>query len=606
MKSLYSGQGVLVGVLVMIGCAGEPIPSGETLSPAPALLAHVTEDVWSRWLEKDVWLQLKYGVEITDLPEFSLAETEAEAAFSQSILARLESIDETSLSDDDRITLAVLRWNARDTIELARFHWLNVPITPYNSTLPIIHQIFTDFQFEKPEDTQRYLRLLSRYPDVIEGFVFHLRQQVGRGIVVPEPEFELTLPFLHGFIQDPTASLFAVSAERLKTIEADTAQAFRAQVDEAIAAQINPALRRLYEYVATSYRDQAPERVGLWQYPQGREYYRYLVKTYTTLDVSPEEVHQIGLDAVARINAKMARAREELGFTASKAEFHHFLKTDPRFYPETPEEVRLKLLSYAEGINAQIDAMFLKRPKAPYDVERLDPALEGAWTYGYYQDPTAANATGIYFFNGSNLHERSMLDAESLTYHELIPGHHFQGGLQEENGTLSALRKNYFSTAFIEGWAEYAASLGLELGRYQDPYDRYGRYSAEMFFAVRLVVDTGMNQYGWTLSRAIAFMRNNLLSSDTEIATESLRYCCDYPGQALSYAMGAHEIRRLREKAASALGTGFDVRRFHQVVLDSGALPLDVLAEIIDHFIEQERANRTQTTRGEQEEGAKR
>jgi len=606
MKSLFSSQGILVGVLVMVTCASEPISPDETLSTAPVLLAQITEDVWLHWLEKDPWLQLKYGVEITDLPEFSLAETKAEALYSQSILEKLESVTETSLNENERVTLAVLRWSARDTIELARFHWLNVPITPYNSTLPIIHQIFTDFRFEKPEDTKRYLGLLSRYPVLIEEIHSHLRHQAGRGIVVPEPEFELILPFLHAFIQDPRASLFSVSDERLKKIDADTTLEFRAQIDESVAERINPALRRLYEYVETPYRDQAPERVGLWQYPEGREYYRYLAKTHTTLDVSPEEVHQIGLDAVERINAKMAQTRKELGFTESKAEFHRFLRTDPRFFPETPEEVRLKLLSYAEGIDAQIDAVFLIRPEALYDVERLDPVLEGAWTYGYYQEPTTANAKGIYFFNGSDLHERSMLDAESLTYHELVPGHHFQIALQEENGELSALQKNYFNTAFTEGWAEYAASLGLELGRYQDPYDLYGRYSAEMFYAVRLVVDTGMNHHGWTLSRAIAFMRKNLLSSDTEIATESLRYCCDSPGQALGYAMGAREIRRLREKATTDLGAEFDVRRFHQVVLGRGAIPLAVLAENIDHFIKQEMRNRAQTSRGEQRKGAKR
>ena len=583
---------------MIVACADKPIPSGETFLAAPALLAQVTEDVWSHWLEKDPWVQLKYGVEITELPELSFAETQEEAVFSQSILERLEGIDGSRLSDDDRVTLAVLRWSARDTIELARFHWLNVPITPYNSALFIIHQIFTDFRFEKPDDTKRYLGLLSRYPVVIEQIYSHLQRQAEMGIIVPEPELELVLPFIQAFIQDPVASLFYVGDDRLRKIDADTALEFHAQVGEAISGRINPALRRLYEYVATPYRDQAPERVGLWQYPEGREYYRYLVKTHTTLDVSPEDVHQIGLDAVERINAKMAQTRKKLGFTESKAEFHRFLKTDPRFFPQTPDEIRLKLLSYAEGIDAQIDAMFLMRPKAPYDVERLDPVLEGSWTYGYYQEPTAANAKGIYFFNGSNLHERSMLDAESLTYHELVPGHHFQTALLEENGALPALRKNYVNTAFIEGWAEYAASLGLELGRYQDPYDLYGRYTAEMFFAVRLVVDTGMNHHGWTLSRATAFMRKNLLSSDTEIATESLRYCCDSPGQALGYAMGAREIRRLREKATTDLGMEFDVRRFHQVVLDSGAIPLAVLGENIDRFIEQEGTNRAQTTPG--------
>ncbi len=211
-------------------------------------------------------------------------------------------------------------------------------------------------------------------------------------------------------------------------------------------------------------------------------------------------------------------------------------------------------------------------------------------TYGYYQSPTASDRRGYYYYNGSSLADRSLLNAAALIYHELVPGHHFQRALQHENADLPSFRREAGWTAYTEGWGEYASSLAGEMGMYEDPYDRAGRLMMDVFLSSRLVVDTGMNALGWTRARAIEYMKANTLESDTQIATETLRYSCDIPGQALAYKMGSARIRELRARAERDLGAAFDVRRFHDAVLGSGPMPLAVLERHVDWFIETEKA----------------
>jgi uncharacterized protein (DUF885 family) len=310
------------------------------------------------------------------------------------------------------------------------------------------------------------------------------------------------------------------------------------------------------------------------------------------MDTPPEQVHRIGLDRVAAIEAEMKAVRDRLGFTGTKAEFKQHLRADPRFFPKTPEEIGDRLMSHIRRIEPQVEAFFMRRPRAPYGVQRLEPQLEPAQTFGYYQVPTATEPTGYYRFNGANLADRSLLNAGALIYHELVPGHHFQINLASENEAIPPFRRETFDTAYTEGWGEYASALAGEMGMYADPYDLYGRLSMEMFVTTRLVVDTGMNAVGWSRAKAVDFMRESLMETDTQIHTESLRYSTDIPGQALAYKMGALKIQALREKTRAALGERFDVRRFHDAVLDSGSLPMTTLERHVDWFIEQERKGR--------------
>jgi uncharacterized protein (DUF885 family) len=243
------------------------------------------------------------------------------------------------------------------------------------------------------------------------------------------------------------------------------------------------------------------------------------------------------------------------------------------------------LTTAAARIEPVIDQWFMRRPKAPYGVRRLAPALEPVMTYGFYQRPTPQDPGGYYMFNGSKLEERSMLNAAALSYHELVPGHHFQVALTQENPRLSAFRKNAAYTAFLEGWGEYASDLAGEMGMYADPYDRAGRLSMDLFLSTRLVVDTGMNALGWSRERAMDYMRAHTFESETQIGTESLRYSADMPGQALAYKMGSRTIRALRERMREQLGDRFDVRRFHDAVLMHGSMPLGVLEQHVERVM---------------------
>jgi uncharacterized protein (DUF885 family) len=277
-----------------------------------------------------------------------------------------------------------------------------------------------------------------------------------------------------------------------------------------------------------------------------------------------------------------------LGYEGSLKQFLRYLKTDPEFSPESAAEIGERLNSYVDAVSEKLSAYFLRLPQAPYGVERLDPELEGAMTFGYYLEPNASEPRGIYYYNGSNLSSMYSIGAESLIYHELVPGHHFEAAFLRENKSIPAFRREVFHSAYSEGWAEYSSWLAMEMGLYQDPYSRCGRYLADSFFSARLVVDTGMNYLNWPRSRAMKFMQSNLLESDEAIHTETLRYSADIPAQALAYKLGCIKMFELRKKAETALADKFDIKRFHEAILSCGSLPLPVLESHIEWYIQEE------------------
>lgn len=591
-------------VLLLAGACAAPPPGpavaagGETGGdPEPAagsrrVLRQALDAVWDKTLEESLYLRLQEGLPVETLPEVSHVEALEDAAFARELLDRLEAVEAGELTYPESLDLAILRRQLEAAVEEPRCFWLTFPVTPYTSPLPLVHRVFTEAAFAGAGDLERYLDLLEQYQRLVGQIEAHLRQQEEKGIRLPRPELELVVPMIRGWVQEPEASLFAVVPERLAAADAEAAAAFQADVAEAVRRRIHPALEGLAAYLDGDYRRQAPETVGLWQYPGGEGCYRSRVRQLTSLDVPPERVHEIGLAEMARIDAQMSELRRSLGFTGTRADFHQALRDDPRFRPDGARAIGDRLRGYVAEIEPRIDELFRLIPQAPYDVARLDPSLEGGMTYGYYRPPTGADPRGLYFYNGSQPDKRSLIWAQALIYHELVPGHHFQIALQQENASLHPLRRQSFPTAFIEGWAEYASSLGEELGLYDDPYDLYGRYAHEMFLAVRLVVDTGMHRFRWSRQRAMETMAEHTLESNVQIATETLRYGVDMPAQALAYKLGAIEIWRLRREAEAALGEAFDLRDFHAAVLGSGAMPLTVLAGHVDHFIAEARAGR--------------
>ncbi|HZI68026.1 MAG TPA: DUF885 domain-containing protein [Thermoanaerobaculia bacterium] len=590
----------LVGLAVFVVGLGVGLPptASRTRSTAIAmattrssgLLAKTSEEYWAFLQKRNLGLRLRMGLPVEELPDLSETRARADAQFGAALLEKLRGLRTHELSHQESLSLAMLRLEAAELAGSARDWWLTFPVTPYASPLRVVHQAFTGWKFRTPDDLDRYAVLLTRYAAFIRQMEEKLRAQEERGIRLPKGEIELVALTYRAAIAEPPASLFFVSPERLEAVPEQDRAPFTRRVESLIASRINPALESLASYVTGEYAAKAPSAVGLSQYRGGKAYYRSLVRRHTTLDVTPEEVHRLGLAEVERLNGELERIRAEVGFAGSLADFRRHLRADPRFIPSTPEEIGDRLLAAQKRIEPKIPMYFGQVPRAPAGIRRLAPTLEGSMTYGYYQSPTATDRRGYYYYNGSSLADRSLLNAAALIYHELVPGHHFQRALQHENTDLPKFRREAGWTAYTEGWGEYASSLAGEMGMYEDPYDRAGRLMMDAFLSTRLVVDTGMNALGWSRARAIEYMKANTLESDTQIATETLRYSCDIPGQALAYKMGSARIRELRARAERELGRAFDVRRFHDALLGSGPMPLAVLERHVDWFIETEKA----------------
>lgn len=458
--------------------------------------------------------------------------------------------------------------------EAAQFYWFEIPITPYASPLRGVAGTLEALPLGTDANLTAYLDALNRFPVTFASYEARLRSQMARGIVVPAEELRLAVPYIRGFAVAPATSPFRPDASR---IPADARARFLEQIDRAIVEVVTPAVERLAAFVDGPYRAKAPAAVGLSQYSGGRAYYNFLIRRNTSLALTPEQIHEIGLEEVARLEAELETVRKAANFQGTAAEFHSYLRDDRRFKATSVSDIADRMMKAIARIEPQVREFFPLQPKAPYGVRQLEPALEQSMTYGYYQTPTAAEPVGRYMFNAFKPEERSIVMAEATIYHELVPGHHFQIALQRENQALIPYRRNARFTAFTEGWAEYASDLAGEMGMYSDPYARAGRLAMDLFLSTRLVVDTGMNVLGWSREKAIAFMRAHTFESDLQIDTESLRYSADNHGQALAYKLGARKFHELRDRVKKEQGTKFDLPAFHSWVLQAGAMPLTVL-----------------------------
>jgi uncharacterized protein (DUF885 family) len=584
-----SSPAIAALLVVLASAAFSPDSSSPPQNPSREALQKA-QATYEAFLEREsLALRARRGLPIEKLPDVSLGKAEADAAFGRSLVESLRSVSAADLTHEEDLSLEILRKEGNALAEAPRYYWLTFPITPYTFQFLGVNQVFTAAPLRSREDTDRYEQLLAQYGPFLRAIAAKLTAQAERGIRIPKPELPLVANTLAPLSAKSDANLLRVSDDRLSALPAGERAAFALRVASRIDSDVAPAARSLAALLAGDYAARAPEAVGLSQYPGGEDYYRFLVRRQTTLDVPPEDIHRIGIEAIDKINAELDAIRRQVGFTGTLAEFRTSLRTDPRFYARTPEEVGERLMAAERRILPRIPEVFGRQPKAPFGVKRLELQLEPGMTFGYYQAPTPQDPSGYYKYNGSHLEDRTLLWAGSLIAHELVPGHHFQINLQYENAELPPFRRESLSTAFLEGWGDYASFLAGELGMYRDPYDRAGRLLADAFLTSRLVVDTGMNLLGWSRERAMAYLRENTIQSETEIGTETLRYCCDLPGQALAYKMGMRKFVELREKAKSALGPAYDPRRFHDMILSSGAVPMDLAERKVDWFIQEEK-----------------
>ena len=526
------------------------------------------------------------------LPSMTIGDLERRAAAARSQLATLQAIDRAALAPQDRVSYAMFERGLREDLARHQFRTWRIPITSDSGFHTGISRLAQEVPLATPKDYENYVSRLRAIPAYFDQQVALMREGLRTGFTSARVALEgYDATMRPHVVSDPEKSVFWKPFTSFPPgVPAGEHERLRAAGREAITQAVVPAYRKLLEFFTKEYRPGARTTTAASELPDGNAYYAWLVKHFTTLDTTPEAVHQVGLGETERIRREMDEVVRKLGFQGSFAEFLAFLRTDPRFYAKTPEELLKQATWIAKRMDGKLPALFGRLPRQPYGVEPVPDDLAPKYTGGRYVGaPLDATRAGTYWVNTYALESRPLYTLESLTLHEAVPGHHLQGALTKELEGLPAFRRYSYVNAFGEGWGLYSERLGIEAGFYKDPYSDFGRLTYEMWRACRLVVDTGLHAMGWSRQRAIDYMAERTALSRHEITTEVDRYI-SWPGQALAYKMGELKIRELRARAEKQLGTRFDVRAFHDAVLEHGSVPLDVLERQIDEFIASRRA----------------
>lgn len=510
----------------------------------------------------------------------------------RALLVRIEEIDANDLAEEIAITLEVARRQAEQWVRAADWYWLVFdPMmvgffalfapTAYAGgfLLGALSPVFATFQFRREGDLHRYRGLIADYARLVDQMEDRTRGQAERGIRMPVVQLDQSVAMLKGF-RAAAEQLFSVSDDRLPGYDS---AAFQTAVSRDVLDLVHPAFDSLLSLLESGeYRSAAPSQVGMAQFPGGREIYDELVRLHTTLELTPVQVHQAGLDRMARVRDAIVNLFEEIGFQGTAHEYLHAMEQSPDWRADGAEAIAAVFRRYIDRIAPHVPEYFSFLPEAGHDVAPLSEAQSGSMTFGYYDAPKPGQPSGIYRFNARNLSRNPLGNIAALNYHELVPGHHLHLASQRENPALPPLRQHSFFNAFNEGWAEYAAIFAGEIGMYQAPEERFGRLMMDAFLTSRLVVDTGMNALGWSLEQARDYLRANSFMPETEIRSETIRYSSDIPGQSLAYKLGDEFLISLREKMRVRLGRAFDLRAFHDKVLSAGALPLPLVAANIE------------------------
>lgn len=548
-----------------------------------------------QWLLRDNPVQATaLGVRTYDdrLDDPTLAADDRRAAEAAAFLARLEAIPPASLSPEDRTNRAILRRALENVVEGNRYPQRTMLFTTYSGW----HQNFADLPNNVPlrtkADFDSYLARLAAYPKLNDAALAVTAEAVKGGYVLPCSVLGGYDKTISGVIsEDPTKSRFyePFTRPRPATITEAAWTAMQARARQLITGVLNPAYAKHLAFYRTTYLPHCAKSDSVSAEPGGRAWYSFRVRQETTTDLTPEQIHAIGLKEIARITAEMDAVARQAGF-ATRADFIHELRTNPVYYAKSPTELMEAAALMAKTIDGKMPGLFGKLPRLSYGIRAI-PAetAEGTTTAYYAPGSPAAGIAGTYYVNTSKLDQRPLWELPALTCHEAVPGHHNQIALQQELDLPPFRRYFSFYTAFTEGWGLYAESLGEEMGLYDTPAKKMGQLSYQAWRAARLVVDTGIHAMGWDKARAIAFMRENTALSDANIDAEVNRYI-SWPGQALAYKLGELKIRELRTRAERALGPKFDLRRFHDAVLGQGSVPLDVLDAQITDWIAAEKA----------------
>ena len=518
--------------------------------------------------------------------DYSLAAIEQDHVETQAFLRRVYAIDRDALSSADKLNYELFRRQLQDVVDEHQFESHLVPFD-HQGGIQNLDILVSRLSLISVADYDDWIARLGKIDDVIDQTIVLAERGRKKGLVAPAilmqrmpdqiavqiVEFAADSPFFRPFAALPE-SFSPADRERL-----------RAEATDVIEKTVVPAYKKLDKYFNKKYLPASRDSIGLSSLPNGSAWYEHQARSYTTTRMTPDEIHRVGLDEVKRIRDEMKQVITEVEFEGSFQEFLTFLRTDPQFYFDNPDDLYQEYLATSKRLDPELVKLFGKLPRMPYGVKPIPDSIAPDTTTAYYNRPAAdGSRPGYYFVNLYKPEVRPKYEIEVLSVHEAVPGHHLQIALQQELGDVPMFRRFMGFTAFVEGWGLYSERLGYDMGLYQDPYSRFGQLTYDMWRAVRLVVDTGMHYKGWTRQQAIDFFKDNAAKTEHDIVNEIDRYIA-WPGQALAYKIGQLKILTLRERAERQLGDNFDIRAFHDELLGAGALPLDLLEQRMDRWL---------------------
>ncbi|MCL6272644.1 DUF885 domain-containing protein [Muricauda sp. 2012CJ35-5] len=513
-------------------------------------------------------------------------------AYYETYKAKLDSFPDDQLSSSEQMSKAILQWEC--DINLNEFNY-NANLTPIDqmwSPNLFMGQLASGSSaqpFNTVEDYENWMKRVDGYLAWLSSAQERMRQGMESGHVLPKSLIKKVLPQLQSqTVKNVDQHLFF---SPIKNMPADFSEADREKLTNAyesmILERIVPAYENLHTFMANEYMDAGRESSGIQGEPDGDAYYAHQIKRYTTTDMTAAEIHELGLSEVARIRSEMEKIKDQVGFEGDLKAFFDYVRNNKDLMPFTdPQEVIDNFNAIHDRMQPQIEKLFDVKPKTPFEVRRTEAFRESSASAEYNPGSLDGTRPGIFYTPIPDVTKYNVYSDESLFLHEAIPGHHYQISLTQESTELPKFRKLLWYSGYGEGWALYCESLGTELGLYTDPYQLFGMLGAEMHRAIRLVVDTGLHSKGWTREQAIQYSLDNEAESEASITSEIERYMAN-PGQALSYKIGQLKIRELRNKASDALGANFDIRQFHNQVLETGCVPLALLENKIDNWIKE-------------------
>ncbi len=572
------------------------LASQAALADAGADFHALLDEAWEWYLEQNPVVASRAGDRRfnTEWGDRSLRGIEMQHLQRRDFLSRLSAIDESALSEADQLNHELFRRDLQRRIDEHRFEGFLMPFSQRGGVQNLDNQA-NYLRFETVQDYEDWLERLGKIDTVIDQTIEAADRGIEKGLVLPRVLMErIPEQIAVQLVENGGDSPFYRTFEKMPdSIPAKDQDRLRATAIKRIEDTVVPAYRKLARYFEKTYLPATRESVGLSSLPNGSNWYEFLARRFTTTAMTPDEIHRTGLEEVKRIREEMQQIIDELGFEGSFQEFLAFLRTDPQFYYDNPDDLYEAYLATSKRIDPELVKLFGTLPRMPYGVKPIPDAIAPDTTTAYYSRPAAdGSRAGIYWVNLYKPEVRPKYEIEVLSVHEAMPGHHLQLAIQQELGDMPDFRRYSGFTAFVEGWGLYSESLGYDLGLYEDPYSRFGALTYDMWRAVRLVVDTGIHYKGWTRQQAIDFFKDNAAKTEHDIINEIDRYIV-MPGQALAYKIGQLKILALRAHAEAALGDDFDVRKFHDALLGAGALPLDILQQRMDAWLAGELADRS-------------